>query len=317
MRVNLVSCALASSTIAIAVAIPGCRRSGAAGVDDAAALVESSAAGSIHWDVEPDGQVRATVKTPDGKTLAEDVSGTIEWKAAAGTKTVVLTQDHKSGALLAAGPKLDADLTELDYTVAAADKPLSGTLFLPRGGTPELAAAAKATPAVNVAEGKKGPHGGPLQVVGKDRLEIVASRNGEVRVYVLDENLQPLSVGARTVRLGVGGGAPEVVALTAAASGLYLVGHWKVSGEPARITLEERDGDDVRVVIVGHKPGTPLIVVTGAAAPPVVAVVVVEEFDRDREWGDDDKDHGDHGEGPGPKVIVHGGKGGKLDIKVR
>jgi hypothetical protein len=181
---------------------------------------------------------------------------------------------------------------------------MSGTLFLPRGGTSELVATAKAPPAVVVADGKRGPHGGPIQVVGNDRLEIVASQKGEVRVYVLDDNLQPVVVGKRTIQLGVGGGSAEVVGLSPAPSGLYFVGHWKVNGEPERITLEERDGDDVRVVLVGHKPGSPLVVVMGTAAPPPVAVVVVAEFDRDREHGDDD-DQGDHDHGE------HGGKGGR------
>jgi hypothetical protein len=312
MRGSLVACAVAATVSAVL----GCSRSTSeAATDDSAALVDSTSAGSIAWNIDPGGSVRATVKTPDGKPITENVDGTMVWKTVDGPKTVVLSQDKKSGALVAAGPKLDGDLTEIDYTVVAPAKPLSGTLFLPRGGTPELVAAAKAPPAVVVPEGKKGPHGGPIQIVGKDRLEIVASRKGEVRVYVLDANLQPVPIGTRKVQLGVGGNTPEVVMLTPAASGLYFVGHWKASGEPARLTLEERDGDDVRVIIVGHKPGTPFVVVGGASGPPVIAVVVVEEFDREHgEGDDDDKDHGDRGDhgdhGDGPKGNGPGGRGG-------
>jgi hypothetical protein len=280
----------------------GCSKSTtAAATDDSAALVDTFSVGSVAWSISPDGQARAWVKTPDGKQVTENVNGTTVWKTASGPKTVVLNQDKQSGALSAAGPKLDSELTEVDYTVNVSEKPMNGTLFLPRGGTSELVATAKAPPAVVVADGKKGPHGGPIQVVGKDRLEIVASQKGEVRVYVLDDNLQPVVVGKRTIQLGVGGSSPEVVVLTPAPTGLYFVGHWKANGEPERITLEERDGDDVRVVVVGHKPGSPLVIVVGTAAP----VVTVAEFDRDREHGDDDDqgEHGEHGD--------HGGRGGR------
>ena len=299
MRAGLVACAILASAGVMA----GCSKSTtAAAFDDSAALVYTSSVGSVAWNIGPDGQVRAGVKTPAGKQVTESVDGTMVWKSASGPKTVVLNPDKQSGTLVAAGPKLDSDLTEVDYTVNVSEKPMSGTLFLPRGGTSELVATAKASPAVVVADDKKGPHGGPIQVVGKDRLELVASHKGEVRVYVLDDNLQPVVVGRRTIQLGVGGSSPQVVGLTPAPSGLYFVGHWKVNGEPERITLEERDGDDVRVVVVGHKPGSPLVIVVGTAAPPPVAVVIVAEFDRDREHDDDD-DQGEHGE--------HGGRGGR------
>jgi hypothetical protein len=204
--------------------------------------------------------------------------------------------------------------------VSVQGKPLSGTLFLPRGGTAELTGSAKTTPVVVVPEGKKGPHGGPIQVVGKDRFEIVASHKGEVRVYLLDADLQPVAVGTRTIQLGVEGSSPEVVILSPAPSGLYFVGHWKVHGEPARITLEERDGDQVHVVVVGHRPGATFIVATGAVEPPPVRVVIVEEFEpRHFEVDDDDDDQGEHRghweHGEGVKINVHGGR--KWEVKVK
>jgi hypothetical protein len=297
----------------------GCSRSPAEGtLNEATAFVESSSVASIAWSVDPNGRVRAAVKAPDGELLKENVSGSMEWRGGTAPKTVALAQDKQSGVLVAAGPKLDADLTQVDYTVSVRGAPMSGTLFLPRGGTSELAGSAAAPPPVVVPEGKKGPHGGPIEVAGKDRLEIVASRKGEVRVYVLDANLQAVPVGARTIQLGVGGASPEVVVLSPAPSGLYLVGHWKVRGEPARITLEERDGDEVVVVIVGHKPGA-IVVATGAAEPPPVTVVIVEEFEpRHEDVDEDDEDDDDHrGHGKGVKVNVNGGKGGKWKVKVK
>jgi hypothetical protein len=53
---------------------------------------------------------------------------------------------------------------------------LGGTMFLPRGGTSELGASAKATTAVVVPEGKKGPNGGPIDwLVAVGRLWFVSS----------------------------------------------------------------------------------------------------------------------------------------------
>jgi hypothetical protein len=294
--------------------VTGCNKSSAEGaLSDSAAFVETSNVASIAWNIGPDGRVRATVKTPDGKPVTENVSGTMDWKAGTSATTVVLSPDKPSGALVAAGPKLDADLTEVDYTVSVRGSPMRGTLFLPRGGTSELAAPPKTTPPVAIPDGKKGPHGGPIEVVGTDRLEIVASRKGEVRVYVLDANLQPVAVGARTIRLGVGGPSPEVVALSPAPSGAYLVGHWRVSGEPARITIEERDGDRVFVVVAGHTPGA--VFVATWVQPPSATVVIVEEFEPRHSEDDDDDDQGEHGRDV--RIHVHGGKGGRWDVKIK
>jgi hypothetical protein len=310
MKTALVVSALALS----AGIVTGCNKSSAEGaLSDSAAFVETSNVASIAWNIGPDGRVRAAVKTPDGKPVTESVSGTMEWKAGATPTTVVLSPDKPTGALVAAGPKLDADLTEVDYTVNVQGTPMSGTLFLPRGGTSELTAPAKTTAPVAIPDGKKGPHGGPIEVVGTDRLEIVANRKGEVRVYVLDANLQPVAAGARTIRLGVGGPSPEVVALSPAPSGLYLVGRWRVSGEPARITIEERDVDRVFVVVAGHKPGA--VFVATAVQPPPVSVVIVEEFEPRHREDDDDDDQGGHGKDV--RIHVRGGKGGKWDVKIK
>jgi hypothetical protein len=310
MRAGLVVCALFSST----GIVTGCSRSSVEGAaTDSAAFVETSNVGSVAWSIAPDGGVHARVKTPDGKLATENVSGTMEWKTASGPKTVVLTPDKRSGELVAAAPTLEADLTQVDYTVSVQGAPMSGTLFLPRGGTADLAAPTPtAAPTITIPDGKKGPHGGPIEVVGSDRLELVASRKGEVRVYVLDANLQPVAVGARTIRLGVGGASPEVVVLSPAPAGMYLVGHWKVSGAPARITLEERDGDRVYVVVVGHRPG--VLVVAPAVQPPET-VVIVEEFEPRHREDDDDDDQGDHGKDY--RVHVRGGKGAKFEVKIK
>jgi hypothetical protein len=306
MKTTLVVSALALGSGIVA----GCSKSSTEGaLSDSAAFVETSNVASIAWNIGPDGRVHATVKTPDGRPVTENVSGTMEWKAGTSPTTVVLSPDKPSGALVATGPKLDADLTEVDYTVNVQGSPMSGTLFLPRGGTSELAAPANTNPPVAIPDGKKGPHGGPVEVVGTDRLEVVASRKGEVRAYVLDPNLQPVAVGPRTIRLGVGGPSPELVALSPAPSGLYLVGHWRVSGAPARITIEERDGDQVFVVVVGYRPGAVFVL-----QPPPATVVIVEEFEPRYREDDDDDDQGEHEKEV--RIRVHG-KGGRWNVKIK
>src|SRR5262245_45642064 len=83
---------------------------------DGDVLIEEHAGGSITWKIAGDGEVKALVEV-DGKPARHDVSGTLVFKAKE-EKTVPLAADAKTGLLVAAGPKLEADLTEIAYTVS-------------------------------------------------------------------------------------------------------------------------------------------------------------------------------------------------------
>ena len=200
----------------------------------------------------------------------------------------------QDGMLVASGPSLTADLTEVDYTVAAAapaatpgalppppPPPLSGTLYVPPGGTAALVADENATIDAGIdmttATGKPGPHGGVVQVVGGDPLEIAATKDGTVRVYVLSPELaRPVAVGDRKITLGVVAERPETVALVPDASLHFFVGHWHVHGDPLGITVHMNVGGRAHVAIVGHRPGAAVVVGVGA---PVVRVAVADRWD--------------------------------------
>jgi len=260
-------------------------------------LIETHEKASIAWSVTSDGAVSAQVKTPDGQPVTEKVEGTIRWKSATGeAKSASLVSDPKKGVLVAQGPRLEADLTELEYTVTKDGAPLTGTLHLPPGGTAAIVADAKVSASVTVAADAKGPHGGVIQVVGDDRVEVVSEEGGEeVRVYVLNEKLEPVEVGDRTITIAVvSERGPEVVVLTPIEGKVYFVGKWRVVGEPARVTVVVRRPGRVRVAIIGWRPGVVLIV--GRSAPRIKVRV--------KAWG-------------GANVkIKEGGPGGlKIDIK--
>jgi hypothetical protein len=249
------------------------------------AIVEEHEGGSVAFSVAGDGKVRAAVSGPDGKPIKEKVSGTLAWKAdaAAEPKTVPLDLDAKAGVLVAAGPKLEADITQVGYTVTVDGKPWSGTLHLPAGGTAELVASAKAGAEASASlDGKVGPHGGVIQIVGEDRFEIVADEvSGEVRVYLLDADLNIVAMGDRKITLAVVGDASQVIVLEPDLDGgLYLKGKWNLQADPIKITLAVRAnaGAKVNVAIVGFRPNMKFAL---HAKGPRVKVRLKSAFDGD------------------------------------
>ncbi|MEZ4298073.1 MAG: hypothetical protein R3B70_24185 [Polyangiaceae bacterium] len=151
-----------------------------------AALVEERDEGKLEWVVEPDGAVRVKV-TPNEGTVPVTGALLIEGESFA--------LSGEDGSLAATGPKLTAELTTITYSLKVGDSTWEGALHVPPGGTADLVAA----PSVTVPEGTKGPNGGVVDVVGDQRVEMVVDeKTGEVRVYLLDENLQPIPVGDAT-----------------------------------------------------------------------------------------------------------------------
>jgi len=233
------------------------------------ALVEEHEGGTVAWRVGADGRVNAMVATSAGARIKEDIGGTLSWKIPSGeVQTIPLALDAKTGLLVAAGPKLEADLNEVSYTLTVSGKPWSGVLHLPAGGTAELAASAKASVDVVLPEGELGPHGGAIQVVGEDRIELVAEEGSdEVRVYVLDADLRILPPESRTLKLGFYAERPDVVVLAPATDGLYFVGKLAAAVDPLRITVALGFRGATHVALWGYRPGAHLLVT--AAAPRV------------------------------------------------
>jgi hypothetical protein len=258
------------------------------------ALVEEHDDGTVAFHIARSGEVK--VKASAKASPASEPSGTLTWSAAGVARTVPLSYDKATGLLIASGPALEADLTEVGYTIVVEGKPLGGTLHLPVGGTAELVASARAPAAVQVAEGKTGPHGGTIVVVAEDRLEIAVAEGGEMRVYLLDGDLAPVSLGARTIKVGLVAESPQIVALGTEPDGGHATGLWQGTSDPVRVTVAVSDGTTTRVVLVGYRPGARFVV--GRAAPRVKVRIKGG-------WGASDD----------ARVKTNGNGGVKLDVK--
>ncbi len=271
------------------------------------AVVESFEGGSIGWNIAGDGRIRAEVKDASGTPVTKDSSGTVEWKTESGeTKSAKLTYDSDAKALVAAGPPPTQDITTLTYRIETKGAPLAGTLHVPVGGT-----AALANETNNDTTDAKGPHGGVIQKVGDDRLEIVADDDSdEVRVYVIGGDGKAIAAGERKVTLAVVAEKSEVVVLRPSDDGAFLVGTWTLKDDPSRVTVVLRSSGRAYVAIVGWKPGARLVVTGGA--PRKIKVHV--------------KGHGAKidikvKDGPGApgmvKIDLKGNGGGKGKIKIK
>ncbi|HRI66208.1 MAG TPA: hypothetical protein PK156_18300 [Polyangium sp.] len=275
-------------TLAAAIALPACSKKDEAAkpeitAESAAAeeaITEQHEPATVSWVVAPEGKLKARFKAADGAPLGTSVTGSVTVKplqADAKPVTAKLVYDTEAGVHTAEFPALNADLTEVSYDVSVKGKPIKGAMHVPRGGTRELVATAKVSAEVKLPEGKKGPNGGVIQVVGDDVIEVVADvKSGETRVYVLDDDFKPIPVGKRKVKLAVVGSAPETVELAAEPKGLYFTGKLTVvKTNPHRLTVVltgERSPEPV-VVLCGYHPGT--VVVVGPGAPTIGLFVAV------------------------------------------
>ncbi len=228
-----------------------------------ASLVEVFERGQVAWNVDADGQVLAHIHHNDDGDITKSSKGTIEWTENGETKSAALKYDSDREALVARGPALEQDLTEIRYTLVTNDEPVSGALHVPAAGSEALVADVNASAKVSV-DGVVAPHGGVVQIVGEERIEIVGDDDSdEVRVYVYDASWKPIVVGPRKITIAIGGAKPEVIVLTGAPDGYYCVGHWHVVGEPPRVTVVVRSGPKVHVAIVGYRPGIKMEVAGG------------------------------------------------------
>src|SRR5262249_1610937 len=93
---------------------PACKRS-LDGADMKDALTEQSEDGSVSWDIDRDGKIRALVRAPNGEVVKSNASAALTIKGDDGTQTVVLKQDPDTGLLVGRASKLKGELTEVDY----------------------------------------------------------------------------------------------------------------------------------------------------------------------------------------------------------
>jgi hypothetical protein len=251
---------------------PACKRP-ASLADMKDALIEQNEDGSVSWEVGGDGRIRALIRSPNGELVKSNATGAVTIKGENGMQTVALKQDPDTGLLLGQAAKLKGELTEVDYALNAGAKDWKGVLYVPEGGTAEIGEGARAASKVATPEGKQGPHGGAIQVVGQDRIELVADpASKEVRVYVLDGELKQVPVGARKVKLAVVDDRPEVIVLTPEPGGTYLKGRVASEHDPIKITVSVTMNEERHVALVGYHPGT--VIVVGSRAPRIHVMVI-------------------------------------------
>lgn len=223
-------------------------------------VTETNDNGTVTWTVAADGKVRGVARTSDGKVVSKNITGNITWKTP-GLETVYpVTTDEQEEVLIATVPPPEDDLTEMRYTLDVEGKPWNGVLYVPKGGTQVLVDDARAAAERPPPEDKKvGPHGGVVQIVGKDRVEMVADKEtGQVRVYILDADYAPIPIGERRVKLAVVADEPEVVELDPEPGGLYFYAGLNTRVDPVRVTVSVGLGVETHAGIFGWRPGVAL-----------------------------------------------------------
>ncbi len=96
------------------------------------AVIEENDNGSVTWVVTPEGEVKALLKTPDGKPITKNVKGELTWKTPNGDTKIPVKVDEKTGLLVAVGPKLEDDINPLVYTLDVEGKPWEARSSFPR-----------------------------------------------------------------------------------------------------------------------------------------------------------------------------------------
>jgi hypothetical protein len=268
-------CAPAIGCIALAILATSCHKELTAEAIEKApdAIAERlPTGGTSTWIVRPDGTVSATLKTPDGAPVSMPVTGQMTFGTPDGPpKSVPVKYDPKTGVLTAAGPKLEADITPVNYDLTVGGTPWHGTIDVPTGGTQDLVATGQLQ--APIPPGTVGPNGGVVHVVGPDRVELVANKHtGDVRAYVLDADNHPIDPGDRKITVAVQGEHPEVLVLAPEPSRHFFVGHLRARVNPSYVTVAVNVRGTTHACLVGWSPGA--VVVLGPEAPRLHLLVV-------------------------------------------
>ncbi len=246
MRISITPFIVGAVSLASATTLGGCRKPAGDTAEAATAdtaITDETENGTIAWTVTPEGQITASVKATDGRAITKDINGTLTWPGDLSDQQRDVGLDTR-GSLVAAGPKLEDELTEIDYSLMIEGKPWNGVLHVPAGGTRAIEEDAKV--AVAVPAGKFGPNGGTIQYIGGSPYELVADRDTqEVRVYMLDSDYGAIDPGERTFRLGWASASPGMEVLLREPGQDYYVGRWYSGFDPfrrhARRHLRRRD----------------------------------------------------------------------------
>jgi hypothetical protein len=304
---------LRSLTALFVLGLAGAAGCGHAPADNAIApeetVVEESDRGTIAWDVDADGHVKAAIKATDGHAITKDVTGQISFPDAM-QEPFVDAEMSPEGFLVADGPALQDDLTEMDYDLVVEGAPWTGVMYLPRGGTQAIERDAKAdAAAIAGLENTAGPNGGVVQVIGGERYEVVADRDTqEMRMYLLGPSLEVVDPGERVMRVGYVTTYPESLLLVREPGAFYYVGRVQSGWDPVQITIGVGFGGSFHYGIVGFHFGER--VYFGARAPALRVMAV-------RAWAPSVSVRVGVNVNVGERVDVGGRVGGHMDVGAR
>ena len=234
---------------------------------------------TVSWRVAPDGEVWGLVTQRGEEVKPSDVTGALEARALDDGQPTAYAVKEDSGLLHAKLPELSAAMTEIRYNLKVRGEPVKGVLHVPRRGTVALVEAADtAAAATAIKPGAKGPHGGVVQVVGDDVVEIVGKKgSGDVRVYLLDDDLKPVKVKKQKIDLVLHDQKTHMVELTRHEGDDYFYAtDVRIRTNPKKVTVVIEEDGDHDVALVGYWPGA--VFVCGHSAP-VFDIYVVDSWD--------------------------------------
>ncbi len=196
--------------VAALALVPACKdRNGAGSIPkEASSLIERTSAATLAWNVDENGKTSLAVRSPLCESITDQVTGKLKFIGLSkGTEQEATLEPHGEQ-LVAQGPPLDADLTEVQYELDVAGTPVRGALHLPKDGTKGLVAAAPDATTAK-ADSEQAEQGGTIVSAGDDKLEVVAdSDTGVVKVFELGPK-----PAKKEVLLGIGGEDPGVLVL--------------------------------------------------------------------------------------------------------
>ncbi len=206
----LTACDQTSATTSQAVA------SVKAALNSSATFVEQYPTATLTWEVGEDGETKLAVRSTSCELINDKVTGNLAFMGLSGSepKTAELKAEKGKGLLVAKGPALDPEATELRYQLVVDGTPINGALHLPKEGTKALVSSA--VESESIPEEVTGPHGGEVSVLAGQRYELAADeKSGEARLYALDKAGGVAEVQLEKVQLLIGGPESSVVELVA------------------------------------------------------------------------------------------------------
>jgi hypothetical protein len=276
---------------------------------DDSAVVEGFDDGSAAFAIAPDGSTKVALADADGKPITDrKMKMTYSIDESDKTVEVPLRYDDDHHYLVANGPELALNVTPVRYDISGGAKSWTGVLHLPAGGTKALNVSAQLAASVH-AKPIVGPHGGRVERVGDDDVEVLLdSESGEARAWIVadgkvvtpKERSFSLVLDAREVELFPDLNDSFYAKVSFDASFSFTAVH--------KVSCVLTHGSVMSTLVFGFRPHVYLV----AARPSLDVVVVGWTKEKKVKW---DKNPNEPGLGWAAGKEKHGG-GGSAGVSV-